>query len=206
MSKLLFIESSPRSDRSHSSHVAEKLIETWQQQNSSDTLTRINLFQAELPAFDGNTIAAKYAVMHGQQHDEMQAAAWNEVKNIISEFSSADIYLFTVPMWNFSIPYRLKHYFDLIVQPGLTFSIDASGQYKGLLNDKKAYIIYASGGVYTEEAGTAAYDQQKNYIRQILGFIGITDINEIVVAPTMADEDTVAKAEHAAVNQISNMF
>lgn len=204
MKKLLLIESSPRKERSHSSRAANALLEAIQAKEQLD-VDKINLFDAELPPFDGYTIAAKYAVMHGQEHDDKQAAAWDAVKEIAERFSAADIYIIAVPMWNFSIPYRLKHYIDLLVQPRLTFSVDDKGNYQGLLQNKKAYLVYASGGVYTEEAGTAAYDQQKGYMRQILGFVGITDVKEIAASPTMAAAEAVEKADQEAAQQAADI-
>ncbi len=205
MKKLLLIESSPRKERSHSSKAAATLLQALQAKDNSLQVDKINLFEADLPPFDGYTISAKYAVMHGQPHDEKQAKAWQAVKDLAERFSAADIYIISIPMWNFSIPYRLKHYIDLLVQPGLTFSVDEAGQYNGLLKNKKAYLVYASGGVYTEEAGTAAYDQQKGYMRQILGFIGITDIQEIIAAPTLAGPEAAEKADKDAAQQIGTI-
>jgi FMN-dependent NADH-azoreductase len=122
MSKLLHIEASPRGKRSSSVTVAHHFIEAYRAKNPNDTVETLDLWQTELPAFDGATIDAKYAVMHGQKHTPEQLQAWNAVTKLAEHFKSADKYLFSLPMWNFGIPYRLKHYIDLLVQPGLAFS------------------------------------------------------------------------------------
>jgi len=87
------------------------------------------------------------------------------------------------PMWNFSIPYRLKQYIDLIVQPGQTFTVTDKG-YEGLVKDKPAVVVYARGGTYT--GPTESCDRQKPYVEQILGFMGLTDLHSIVVEPTLS--------------------
>ena len=77
-----------------------------------------------------------------------QAKAWKRVTGVIERFKSADWYLFSLPMWNFGVPYVLKHLIDVIVQPGLTFSFSPTEGYKGLVTGKKAVAVYARGGAY----------------------------------------------------------
>ncbi len=76
-------------------------------------------------------------------------------------------------MWNFSIPYRLKQYIDIIVQPGLTFSMDEKGNYIGLVKNKPVFIAYSRGGKYPPGSQQEAFDLQKKYWELILGFYGI---------------------------------
>jgi FMN-dependent NADH-azoreductase len=163
----------------------------------------LDLWREELPPFDGETINAKYAVLHGQPHSPAQAAAWAKVTAIADRFTSADRYLFSLPMWNFGIPYKLKHYIDVITQPGLTFSFSPAAGYKGLVTGKPAVVVYARGGEYL--VGGTAYDFQKPYFELILGFIGFTDIRSIVVEPTLADPATVEKTKAAAIDQARSM-
>jgi FMN-dependent NADH-azoreductase len=202
MSKLLYIEASPRGDRSKSSQVAKAFVEAYQKANPEDTVEHINLWKLSLPTFDGDMLEAKYAVMSGQNQTPEQAAAWKTVADMAEVFKSADKYLISVPMWNFSIPYKLKHYIDIITQPGLTFSFTPGEGYKGLVSGK-AVVIYSRGGAYGEGTGGEAYDLQTKALGMHLGFIGITDQINILVEPTLAApnavESTVAKAEEQAV-------
>lgn len=186
MATLLHIQASPRGDRSASIAVAKHFIETYQAANSGDRLTTLDLWEAALPEFDGDTINAKYAVLNGQEQTPEQAAAWDAVVKIADQFKSADKILLSLPMWNFSIPYRLKHYIDLLVQPGLTFSFTPEEGYKGLVTGKPLAVIHARGGAYGPGSGAEGYDQQSAYIKQIFGFIGFTDIREILVEPTLS--------------------
>ncbi len=202
MSKLLYIEASPRGDRSKSSKVAKAFLEAYKQAHPEDTIEHINLWKVSLPTFDGDMLEAKYAVLTGQNQTPEQDAAWKTVKDMAEVFKSADKYLFSVPMWNFGIPYKLKHYIDIITQPGLTFSFSPKEGYKGLTSGK-ALVIYARGGAYGEGSGAEAYDLQTKSFGRHLGFMGITDQKNILVEPTLAAPDavesTVAKAADQAV-------
>ncbi len=198
MSKLLYIEASPREDRSKSSIVSNAFIESYLSRNPGDEVEILSLWKVSLPSFDGDMLDAKYAVLHGHNHTPVQEAAWQSVADMVKTFTSADKYLFSTPMWNFSIPYKLKHYFDIIIQPGLTFSFNPEEGYKGLVTGKKAAIIYSRGGAYGPGSGAEDYDLQTKVLSGLLGFIGIIDQVNILVEPTLAAPDAVDKVIQAA--------
>ena len=112
--------------------------------------------------------------------------------------NQADKYLFSVPMWNFGIPYPLKHYIDVITQPGLSFHFSPQYGYKGLVVDKPAVIIYARGGEYSSTTTVKALDYQKPYLEMWLSFIGFTDVRPILIEPTLSDPETIQQTETAA--------
>ncbi len=198
MAKLLYIESSPRKERSKSILVAKAFIEKYRAEHSGDKVVLLDLWERKLPEFDGYTIDAKYQVLHGQGFDANQQAAWQTVVDICDEFKSADKYLFSLPMWNFGIPYKLKHYIDVLAQPGQTFSFDPATGYSGLVTGKPVAVVYARGGAYGSDAAKAM-DLQKSYMDLLLGFIGFTDIRSIIVEPTLAAPGDVAKTEAVAI-------
>jgi FMN-dependent NADH-azoreductase len=202
MSKLLYIEASPRKSRSKSIEVAQHFLSNLQKAHPSVEVDKLDLWTAELPAFDGDTVEAKYALFNGQAHTSEQAKAWHRVTTVIERFKSADGYLFSLPMWNFGVPYVLKHLIDVIVQPGLTFSYSPDEGYKGLVTNKKALVVYARGGDYSAGTGMEGYDLQSKTLGGVLGFIGITDVVNIFVQPTLAApgdvDDAVAKAKELA--------
>jgi FMN-dependent NADH-azoreductase len=204
MSKLLYIEASPRKSRSKSIQVAQFFLSELQKAHPSVEIDKMDLWSTELPAFDGDTVDAKYAILNGQPHTPDQAKAWQRVKAVTDRFKSADWYLFSLPMWNFGVPYVLKHLIDVIVQPGLTFSFSPDEGYKGLVTGKKAVVVYARGGNYSPGTGMEGYDLQNKTLSGILGFIGITDVVNIFVEPTLAapaDVDAiVAKAKELAIS------
>ena len=103
------------------------------------------------------------------------------IEAIIKRFLSADAYLISSPMWNFSIPYPLKHYIDIIMQPKYLFRYTEKGP-EGLLKNKKMVIITSHGGDYSSEPASK-FDLQKPYLRTVFGFAGITDITFVNAQP-----------------------
>jgi len=194
MAKLLYIESSPRKERSKSIRVATAFLDAYREANPKDEIVTLDLWEKKMPEFDGFTIDAKYQVLHGQSFDADQQAAWQSVVDVCDEFKSADKYVMSLPMWNFGIPYKLKHYIDVIAQPGQTFSFSPETGYAGMVTGKPIVTIYARGGAYSSEE-SAEMDFQKGYLQFLLGFIGFTDIHEILVEPTLGGPDDVAKVE-----------
>jgi len=202
MSKILHILASPRGDRSASLNVAKSFLEAYREINPDDQIETLNLWTAKIPEFHNDMINAKYAIMHGQKFTEGQEAAWKSVVALADHFKSADKYVISLPMWNFGIPYKLKHYIDVLVQPGLAFSFSPETGYTGLITGKPIVAIYARGGAYGPGSGAEGYDAQCPYLRQILRFIGFTDIKEVFVEPTLQKADAVdngkAKAKEIA--------
>lgn len=181
MAKLLYLQASPR-DRSKSTRVAKAFLDSYQRAHPDDQIQTVNLFEADIPKFDGFALQAKYSLMHGKDYSPQERQAWDAVEKLIADFKAADKYLLSVPMWNFSIPYRLKQYIDNLVQPGYTFKVGENG-YEGLVKGKPLAVVYARGGAYP--AGSEAVDLQKKYIELIFGFIGFENIQSIVVEPSL---------------------
>ncbi len=210
MARLLYIESSPRKDRSSSIRIANTFTDEYLKTHPGDSVDVLDLWNTGLLPFDGDAIDTKYAILHGETATESQKKAWKPVEILIDNFVTADKYLFSVPMWNFSIPYRLKHYIDILVQPTYTFSFKPDEGYRGLVTGRPAVLIYASGGAYSEGTGSEGYDFQKAYLRHILGFIGITDIREITVEPTLMasaeQRDEIMKAAMEKARSIAGSF
>jgi len=206
MSKLLYVQASPRIERSYSIAVADAFVAAYRQTNPKDEVVSMNLFKKDLPSFDGLTVQAKYTSLHGLKPTPEELAAWKTVEAIISEFKSADKYVMAVPMWNFGIPYRLKQYLDILVQPTYTFSFSPKEGYKGLVLGKPIVVAYSRGGAYPKGTADEAFDLQTKYFQLILGFIGFTDIRALIVEPTLAGpdvakqkrEETIAKAREMA--------
>lgn len=198
MGKLLYIEASPRKERSASIAVARRFLDSYKESHSGDRIETWDLWSSELPSFDGDVLDAKYAILHGQSHTPDQQAAWGAVVNTFERFNSADKYLFSLPMWNFGIPYRLKHFIDVITQPGLAFSFSPEEGYQGLVTERPATVVYARGGEYSSSEESMALDFQKPYFETLLGFIGITEVQSIVVEPTLGGGEVGEKAAEAA--------
>ena len=198
MSQLLYVNASPREGRSYSAAVADAFIASYMEANPGDEVVSLNVFTKELPTFDGNALKAKYNILHGKEHSEDEVTAWRSVEAVINEFKSADKYVMAVPMWNFNLPYRLKHYIDILLQPTYTFSFSLEEGYKGLVTGKSIFIAYSRGGEYPVGSGTEAFDFQTKYLEFILGFIGFKDIRRLIIEPTLAAGPEIANQKRDA--------
>lgn len=203
MTKLLHIQASPRGVESSSAQIAETYLATLRTNNPSLEIDFLDLWDADLPAFDGDKVAAKMNVIAGQDHNEVQQTAWDQIVEIASRFIAADRYLISAPMWNHGIPYRLKHYIDLIHQPGLLWGFDPATGIFGLLENKHATLALTSG-VYAQGVASPAFgvDHHSTYLRAWLNQAGVTAIDELRFQPTLVTEDPagdLAKAKERAI-------
>lgn len=194
MMKVLHITASPRGWQSSSIAVAKEFLRAFLQGNPGAGVEEFDLHSADIPEFGTPAASAKYAVMAGQTPTDQDMQTWRKVIDVIEEFKSADMLVLSSPMWNFGIPYRLKQYFDIIVQPGLTFTYDAKEGYKGLVTDRPAVLVLSRGGKYPTGTQDAFLDMQKPYLELILKFIGFTDISTVVAEPMLAEGEEVAQA------------
>lgn len=193
MSKLLYIQASPRIQRSHSIAVADAFVGSYEQEHADDEIVTLNLFEASIPNFDGLAVQAKYTILHGKSHSKEEQQAWKNVERVIEQFTSADKYVLAVPMWNFSIPYRFKQYIDILVQPGYTFSYSEDKGYEGLVLGKPLLAVYARGGEYPAGGEAEVFDFQTRYVELIFGFMGFKNMRSVVVEPTLQGGPDVAK-------------
>jgi FMN-dependent NADH-azoreductase len=201
MAKILHIQSSPMGERSYSLRIARFFLEAYQAANPQDTIEELGLWKPELPVFDAVAASGKYKILHGLPHSAEEAKAWVGVIQAIDQLKAADKIVVSSGMWNFSIPYRLKQYIDIITQPGFTFTYDAVKGYAGLVTGKPLQLILASGGEYPAGTPMADYDFQKPYLEMIFRFIGFTDIRSLRVEGTLspAAQDNLGKIKTKAL-------
>lgn len=193
MATVLRVSASPRGERSFSRKVADAFIQAYRQANPQDEVRHLDLATEPLPEFDAAAAAGKYAIMSGRPHTPQEADAWGAVVDLIERLKAADKLVISSPMWNFSIPYRLKRFLDVVVQPAHTFSFSPEEGYKGLLGGRPAMLILARGGQYEPGSQAAAMDFQKPYLEFILRFIGFEDIRSITLEPTLTAGPEVAQ-------------
>lgn len=192
MSNVLYIEASPRETRSLSSRVAAAFIEEYRERDPTALIDHLKLFDDPLPEFDREAVDQKMrqivALIAGEGAIE-PIGKWAQVVREIDRLKRADKLVISSPMWNFSIPYRLKLYFDIVVQPGLTFYVDGAGVYRGLVCGKPLQLILASGSAYAdrfpERRDGEKTDFQRAYLEHIARFIGFEDIRVIKIQPTL---------------------
>jgi FMN-dependent NADH-azoreductase len=198
MIKLLFIQASPRSFESKSLQIAQIYLETLRAETPDLQVDTLDLWEADLPAFDGDKVAAKLNIILGKDHDSTQKSAWNQIVSVANRFISADRYLFAVPMWNGGVPYRLKQYIDIIHQPGLLFGLNPETGYFGLLENKHVMLVLTSG-VFAPNRASPAFgvDHHSTYLRSWLNQAGISAIDEVRFQPTLLTTDPDGDLERA---------
>jgi FMN-dependent NADH-azoreductase len=204
MSKLLYIEASPLKSRSHSVAVSRAFLDAYRAAHPRDEIERLDLWQVTLPPFDAQTIEAKFAVLRRNEFTAEQFERWEAVRRVSRHFNAADKYVFGVPMWNFGVPYVLKHYIDVVTLPGENWTWSREAGYGTLLSGKKALAIYASANLH-QQVGEDAGDFQKPFMRRWLRFVGIEDIHEITLAPTLSHPDAVAKLRAEAIAKATHL-
>lgn len=201
MKKILHIQSSPRSERSASIQIAETFLDEYRNENPDHIIETIDIWEEKLPEFNSETIASRYAILNDQAPSASQIQQWRRVEHIANHFKSADKYVFSLPMWNFGLPYKLKYYIDIIVQPGLAIAFERDKGFTGLITGKPAMLIFASGGSYQAGSGFERFDFQSTYLKHLLKLVGFQDISEISVEPTNGPdgrEGAVLKAQPIA--------
>ena len=200
--KSLLINASTRGEGSQSLHIARKFIEELEKRSTVE-LDEFHLFEDGLPPFDGTAVGAKMALFTGAEQSSPEKAAWEGVKKVFDRFAATDIYVFAVTLWNNGIPYIMKQFIDVVNQPGWTFGFDLEKGYSGLLGNKKAVVVHASG-VYHEQIPTNfGSDFATPYLDDWLKFIGVSTVRHIHCAPTVVNSDyaaTKAAAEAEAAD------
>jgi len=157
-------------------------MDSFKSKNSSCAIDELDLFKEKLPELTVKRIDGKYILLGGKDLSGEYKTAWEEIILCIKRFMSADGYLISTPMWNFGIPYVLKHYIDVILQPKYLFRYTAKGA-EGLVVGKKMVVITSRGGDYGQNSPARSYDLQEPYLRTVFGFVGIKDIEFINAQP-----------------------
>jgi FMN-dependent NADH-azoreductase len=154
-------------------------------------------------------LEAKYARMNGRAFTETQRDAFAVAERIAVRLALADRVLISTPMWNFSIPYKLKQWFDVIVQPGLTFRFDPATGYQPLLKDRPTLVIVASGGDFITGMNRGRTDMATPYLREALRFIGVSNVRFVPIGPTTGPDEPIRAARetaHRRLNELAARF
>jgi FMN-dependent NADH-azoreductase len=197
MNTLLQINTSARA-AGHANRLAHEFVDAWRARHPADRIVVRDLTTAPVPHLTETTLNAFFTPP--EQRDEALQAAVRLSDELIAEIQGADVIVIGVPMYNFGIPSTLKAYFDHIARAGITFRYTANGP-EGLLQGKRAIILAARGGIYS---GTPK-DTQTGYLRDFLGFIGITDVTFVYAEGLAMGEERFAEADEAARRQIHTL-
>lgn len=200
MKRLLHIIATPRGRESRTLRVSEAFLNKIRKAHPDCEIDTLNLFLENLPPLTVKRVDGKYILLGGGELSGETKDAWQDIVRHIERFMSADAYLISTPMWNFNIPYPLKHYIDIIVQPKYLFRYTEKGA-EGLVKNKKMAIITSRGGDYGRGSPFEMYDHQEPYLRTVFGFVGITDITFIHTQPMDALGPDVQKEKVEAAKK-----
>jgi FMN-dependent NADH-azoreductase len=175
MTRVLRIDSSIKGGASVTRKLTDRLVEKL----GAATVTLRDTQGIAL--IDGDWVAAAYTP--ADTRTKVQKAALAMSDELIAELRAADAIVIGMPVYNFGVTGPLKAWIDQICRVGETFAYTESGP-KGLLADKPVYVAYASGGV---QMGSG-YDFASTYLRQVLGFIGLRNVQFVAAEGVAADE------------------
>jgi len=195
--KLLHIDSSILGDNSASRHLSHDVVQAWTAAEPEAVVTYRDLASDAISHFSAATLVAA-----GTSADLRNAAQQHEADlsaSTLAEFLAADAVVIAAPMYNFSIPTQLKAWIDRIAVAGQTFRYTEAGP-EGLCGNKKVVVVSTAGGLHQGQPTGVGHEE---YLKVMLGFIGITDV-EFVRAHGLAYGDEVrSKAMSEAKTRIS---
>ena len=158
----------------------------------------MDIWRERLPEFEGPALEAKYAILGGRGFDPAERDAFAVIERMMVRFSVAERVLISTPMWNFSIPYKLKQWIDLVTQPGLTFRFDPTIGYIPLLKDRPTLVILACGSDYVTGMNRGRIDMASPYLREALRFVGVRDTRFVLIGPTTGPNEPIVAARDRA--------
>jgi len=205
--KLLHISASPRGAASESLAIASTLTSAFLEAPDRE-VDHWDLWDGTLPEFGPVAAAAKMAVFGGRSLTPEQAVVWRGVRSAYERFVAADAFLFSVPMWNAGVPYILKQFIDVVSQPGMVFDFDPEIGYTGLVEGRKAAVVYTSA-VYGEDRGLAyGADFQTAPFADWLRWAGVKEVAEVRFRPNLVTRHAEAgrEAAHARAARIGATF
>jgi len=198
--KLLHIDSSILGDNSASRQLSRQVVDAWQAAEPSAVVTYRDLAADAISHFSSTTLVA--AGTTAELRDAVQLHEAELSASTLAEFIAADAVVIAAPMYNFTIPTQLKAWIDRVAVAGQTFRYTEAGP-EGLCGGKKVVIVSTSGGIHAGQASGIAHEE---YLKLVLGFLGITDI-EIVRAEGLAyGEEVRNNAMSAAQAKISEQL
>lgn len=170
MSKVLYIKANIKNEgESRTFKVSNSFVEEYKKNNPEDKIITLDLYKENIDFLRADDLGKLF----GPKDEESKN---NSILKYAYQFADADKYIIAAPMWNLSFPAILKAYIDYVSVSGITFKYTAEGPV-GLLNNKKAVHIVSRGGGYDN----SPYEMGDRYLRTILGFFGIKDIETIAI-------------------------
>ena len=197
--KILQINTAARTTGANSTQIANSVAKRLMAKHPSASLEVLDLAANPHPALDESGLGAIFTP--AEQRTAEQHARVEQDNALIAQVQAADILVLGVPMYNFGISSQLKNWIDAIAKAGVTFRYTESGP-EGLIKGKKVYVALARGGIYRDTPN----DTQVPYLKMVLGFLGMTDIEFIYGEGFALGAESVEKAYASAEEQIHQII
>lgn len=197
--KILQINASARSAGANSTRLANVITDRLLNQHSGAVVELRDLATHPHPVLDEPSLGALFTPVEQRTPEQTARVALDDA--IIAQVQSADIVVLGVPMYNFGIPVQLKTWIDALARAGVTFRYTANGP-EGLLKGKKVYVALARGGLYRNTPA----DSQVPYLRSVLGFLGMTDVEFVYAEGLAMGADAVSKGFAEADQQLDEIL
>jgi FMN-dependent NADH-azoreductase len=194
MKSILLILGSPRGRASYSHQIGRRIVDDLKSRYPAAKVVVRNLAKEPLPDVGDAFVTGRVLAQDKRSPAEAEALALSDV--MVAELMAADVLVLATPMHNFGISASVKAWIDQIVRPGVTFSY-SDKRPLGLVKGKKVILVLARGGIYTE-GPMKQYDFQEPYLRTVLGFIGMTDVDVVRIEGVALGDDAVRNAVTSA--------
>ncbi|HEX4509251.1 MAG TPA: NAD(P)H-dependent oxidoreductase [Burkholderiaceae bacterium] len=199
---ILQVNSSPRSFSnglgSQSTRLATELVEQLVSTRPDATVSVRDLASAPHPALDEAALGALFTPLETRTPAQAARVALDDA--LIAELQAADVVVLGVPMVNFGVTSQLKNWLDAVARARVTFQYTANGP-RGLLTGKKVYAVLTRGGVHRD----TERDTQVPYLRTMLGFLGMTDVEFVYAEGMSMGEEAEAHALATARSEIARI-
>ncbi|WP_117168114.1 FMN-dependent NADH-azoreductase [Paraliobacillus sediminis] len=207
MAKVLYITAHPHDEKvSFSMATGKAFIDTYKEVNPNDEVVHIDLYKENIPSIDADVFEGWGKLQSGKGFEELSKEEKEKVgrlNELSEEFIEADKYVFVSPLWNFSFPPVMKAYIDSVAVANKAFRYTAEGPI-GLLTDKKALHIQASGGIYS--TGPAAdMEMGHRYLNTVMNFFGVPSFEGLFVEGHAAMPEKAEAIKEDGINRAKDL-
>ncbi len=210
MKQLLYITVNSKEEKDSSSKtVGRRLVEAIVAKDPDTEVQEVDLYERHIPQLKGCYFESRSAVVNVDAREKLSLEEQLEIKAIetlCDQFRDADVYVVAAPMWSLSFPAPLKEYLDCVIQSGKTIEFDQNKP-RGLLGNKHRVFIYVqSSGASIPWILRPALNKGLNYVQDIMRFLGIDTVDELLVDGTGATEHERQAAVEKATREIDRLI
>ncbi|WP_114940772.1 FMN-dependent NADH-azoreductase [Mucilaginibacter endophyticus] len=207
MKNLLIINASPRIERSVTRSMTKFFVDTWIKTNPDHTIYRREVGREPIPHVSELWISAAFKPSELRTEAEVDVLKVSD--QYVAEIKAADVIVLGTPMFNWSIPSALKAYLDQVIRANETVKMrpdDPQNPYRGLLRDKKVYLLFSRGNAGYEQGEYFAHmNFQTEYLKTVFKIMGLTDIQEVALNGSAFDPGVYEQSKKDVYLKIAEM-